>query len=187
MKKLVYIIAILAAFAACNNSKNNTDTDETETEDPIFGNDEYEENGIVKFKVQPDTLRDDNGNVIATVSVTPDPSQPTAQNANLGKTYCDNKATIKFKDITKTFTKADFASYLTPEMNKNSILETITIQEYTNGSLHLFANICTPHTEEEASIIVTIASNGSVTMKPWEETDADIIDEGLYDEDGEGE
>lgn len=182
MKKLIYIIAVLAAFAACNSSKQEPAENEEDEQESIFGNDEIEENGIVKFKAIADTILDDNDNILAAIYVTPDPSQPTAKNENLGKTYCGNKVTIKFKDITKTFTKEDFASYLSPELNKNSILETVSFQDYKDGALILFASICTPHSEDEASIVVTIASNGNVTMKAWEETDAEPSDEELYDE-----
>lgn len=151
----------------------------------IVDGDEYEENGLVKYKAHTDTLRNDNDEVIATTSTEPDASLPTAKNENLGKTYCDNKVTVRFKDITKTFTKADFTSYIDAELAKNSILEDITLEEYKDGALKLFANICTPHSEEQASISVSIASNGTVTMKIWDENDIINEEEDDFSEEGE--
>lgn len=107
------------------------------------------------------------------LSRTPNKSLPHVKTQS-GEPFLDNEITLKItKDdgsvvINKTFTKSSFASYVPDDFLPNAILEGMAFDKVVSDKLYFGASLCYPETDLYFPLIITITSDGSVSIAKGE-------------------
>jgi len=114
-----------------------------------------------------------------------DPSLPLADDGQ-GNKYYDNKITVKVtrKDgsvfFTRTFTKADFDSYVDPLYKKNSALLGIVFDKAEGDNLVFAASVGSPDkmSDEYVPLVLKISRFGDVRISKDTQLDTGSVEEG---------
>lgn len=94
-----------------------------------------------------------------------------------GQKFVDNSISLVVKRsdgsvaISKTFTKANFESYITEEFRKAGILEGLVFDKVEGQQLDFAASISLPQTDEYIPLSVKVDNFGNVTIKRDEQLD----------------
>lgn len=175
MKRIIIAAMAAALLSACGSSSNTKDGDSTKvaTEQTQYTDgQEYTENGVVKLYFAPIDMQKDS-TIAVRIEMVPDESLPKIGNENLGKTFCDNKAIVTFRQngqdvMQKSFTKHSFDSYISSSLMSGAILYRLQFQGFEGNAVKLLAVVTVPHSDEEAGVVVTVSPDGSTMMQKFE-------------------
>lgn len=97
-----------------------------------------------------------------------DESLPIVSN-EAGQKFVDNRITLTVREgsravLDRTFTKADFSSFLSADFQRNGILEGLVFDHAENGNLLYAASVAYPESDLYVPFRITVTPSGGVSI-----------------------
>ena len=127
-------------------------------------------NGVQQMSVYDytDTIRTNGRTYVYTIHREPAPDLPTVQD-DMGYEFADNVYSLRVTRngsaiITRTFTKADFAAYLSPTIKRGGILDGL-IYDASQQGLHFAACVSLPQSDMSEPFILNFDEKGGMSIE----------------------
>lgn len=168
---LIFLFSSLILLLSCTQQKTEIqETNQTEqAADVVRSLPNYD---------YTDTVMQGSHKVVYTITSQPDDELPTVIDED-GMKYKDNRYKLRIvKDgqtlFDRSFTKADFKSYLSSNFQKYGIMDGLRYNHAEEGKLYFNACVSYPDSDMSCPFFLIIGPDGSYSIKPDTTIDDDV-------------